>query len=97
MKSPRVTVLEGDGLTVELIQNDDALPLSRAAPAAKSNVDEHGIFKAGVIVNDFEQTLAMLRVRRAEIVIGSFPGRNGQRANVMVKDHAGNLIQFFGK
>lgn len=92
-----VTVLEGDGLIVELIQNDDALPLSKVAPAAKSNVDVHGIFKAGVIVNDFEQALAMLQARHAEIVIGPFPARNGQRANAIVKDNAGNPIQFFGK
>ena len=87
-----VTVLEGEGLIVELIQNDDALSLNKAAPAAKSSVDVHGIFKAGVIVNNFEQTLAMLRARQAEIVMGAFPARNGQRANVI-----GNLIQFFGK
>jgi catechol 2,3-dioxygenase-like lactoylglutathione lyase family enzyme len=92
-----VTVLEGDGLIVELIQNDDAVPLSKAVPAAKSSVDVRGIFNAGVIVNDFEQTLAMLRARHAEIVIGPFPARNGQRANVIVKDNACNLIQFFGK
>jgi hypothetical protein len=39
----------------------------------------------------------MLRARRAEIVIGSFPARNRQRADVIVKDNAGNLIQFFVK
>jgi hypothetical protein len=39
----------------------------------------------------------MLRARRAEIVIGPFPARNSQPADLIVKDNAGNLIQFFVK
>jgi catechol 2,3-dioxygenase-like lactoylglutathione lyase family enzyme len=92
-----VTVLEGGGLIVELIQQDDALPLSKAAPAVKDNLLVHGIFKAGVIVDDFDKTLAMLRARHIEIAVGPFPARAGQRANVIIRDNAGNLIQFFGK
>ena len=69
-----VAVLEGDGLIVELIQHDSARPLTTAAPAAKEPLYIHGIFKVGVIVSDFEKTLA----------------------NVIVRDNAGNLIQFFG-
>jgi hypothetical protein len=57
----------------------------------------HGISKVGVIVDDFDGTLATLKARGVEIYIGPFPARNGQRANVIVKDNAGNLIQFFGK
>jgi catechol 2,3-dioxygenase-like lactoylglutathione lyase family enzyme len=58
MRVPRtdnaaVTVLDGGGLIVELIQHDDALPLSRAAPAAHDRLMIHGLFKAGVIVADF--------------------------------------------
>lgn len=102
MQSPKrdhaaVTVLEGGGLIVELIQHDDALPLGKAAPAVKGNLLVHGVFKAGVIVDDFDKTLAMLRARGAEIFIGPFPARPNQRANVIIKDNAGNLIQFFGK
>jgi len=92
-----VTVLEGDGLIVELIQNDDAMPLSRAAPAMANNILVHGIFKVGVIVPDFDRTLATLRARQVEIAYGPFPARPDQRANVIVRDNAGNLIQFFGK
>jgi len=92
-----VTVLEGGGLIVELIQHDDAVALAKAAPAIKGNLFVHGMFKAGVIVDDFEKTLAMLRARGVEIVIGPFPAKANQRANVIIKDNAGNLIQFFGK
>ena len=92
-----VTVLEGGGLIVELIQQDDAVALGKAAPAIKGNMFVHGIFKAGVIVDDFDKTLAMLRARGVEIVIGPFPAKANQRANVIIKDNAGNLIQLFGK
>ena len=102
MESPRrdkftVTVLEGGGLIVELIQNDDAVPLRTAAPAATSNFLVHGIFKAGVIVDDLDKTLATLRARGVEIAIGPFPRRGDQRANVIIKDNSGNLIQLFGQ
>jgi hypothetical protein len=92
-----VTVLEGGGLIVELIQHDDALPLSEACPSVKDNLLVHGIFKAGVIVNNFDKTLAKLKARNVEIAFGPFPAGPNQRANFIIKDNAGNLIQFFGK
>jgi hypothetical protein len=92
-----VTVLEGGGLIVELIQHDDALPLSEACPSVKDNLLVHGIFKAGVIVNNLDNTLAKLRARYVEIAFGPFPAGPNQRANFIIKDNAGNLIQFFGK
>jgi len=91
-----VTVLEGDGLIVELIQHDAARPLSTVAPNVKDPVQVHGIFKVGVIVGDFERTLARLKARNVDIAYGPFPARPGQRANVIVRDNAGNMIQFFG-
>jgi catechol 2,3-dioxygenase-like lactoylglutathione lyase family enzyme len=92
-----VIVLEGGGLIVELIQHDDALPLSKAGPTVKDNLLVHGIFKAGVIVEDFDRTIANLRARNVPIAFGPFPARDGQRANVIIRDNSGNLIQFFGK
>jgi catechol 2,3-dioxygenase-like lactoylglutathione lyase family enzyme len=92
-----VTVLEGGGLIVEWIQHDDAVPLDKAAPTVQDHLFIHGLFKAGVVVEDFDKTLAMLRARGVEIAFGPFPKRPNQRANVIVRDNAGNLIQFFGK
>jgi catechol 2,3-dioxygenase-like lactoylglutathione lyase family enzyme len=102
MRAPKVngataTVLEGSGLIVELVQDDAARPLTAAAPGVKESLRVHGFFKAGVVVNDFEKTLAMLKARNAEIAFGPFPARSDQRANVIVRDNAGNLIQFLGK
>ena len=91
-----VAVLEGDGLIVELIQHDAAKPLNSAAPNVKDPLYVHGIFKVGVIVSDFEKTLSTLKARNVEIAFGPYPARPGQRANVIVRDNAGNLIQLFG-
>jgi catechol 2,3-dioxygenase-like lactoylglutathione lyase family enzyme len=91
-----VTVLEGGGLIVELIQHDDAAPLSKAA-AAKDNPLIHGMFKAGVIVDDFDKALAMLKARNVPIAFGPFLAGPNQRANAIIRDNAGNLIQVFGK
>ena len=90
-------VLEGGGLIVELIQHDDARPLQQAAPGAQSHILVHGVVKAGAIVDDFDKTLATLRQRQVEIAYGPYPKSASQRANVIIRDNAGNLIQFFGR
>lgn len=92
-----VIVLEGGGLIVELIQHDDAVPLSKAAPSVKSNLFVHGVVKAGAILADFDKTLAMIRERNVQIAFGPYPARPNQRANVIIQDNAGNLIQLFGE
>jgi catechol 2,3-dioxygenase-like lactoylglutathione lyase family enzyme len=92
-----VIVLEGAGLIVELIQNDDAVPLTTAAPAVKDRMLVHGMVKAGAIVSDFDGMLAKFKERSVPIAFGPYPAREGQRANVIIRDNAGNLIQFFGR
>lgn len=92
-----VNVLEGGGLIVELIQLDDAKPLSRAAPGVSERQLVHGQFKAGLVVENFDATVAALRARQVEIAFGPYPARQNQRANFIIRDNAGNLIQFFGK
>ena len=88
--TPAVTVLEGGGLIVELIQHAQAVPLGR------DPVLTHGFTKAGFVVQDFDRTLATLRQRGVEVAYGPFPARADQRANVIIRDNAGNLIQIFG-
>jgi len=86
-----VTVLEGGGLVVELLQRDGARP-----PAGEAQLT-HGFYKAGVIVKDLDRTLVLLRERGVEIAFGPFPASDTQRANVILRDNAGNLIQLFGE
>ena len=82
--------LEGNGLLVELIKNDDATTVT-AEPEMR-----HGYFKGGAIVSDFDRAVALLRERGVEIAYGPYPARADQRANLIFKDNAGNLIQLFG-
>ena len=92
-----VMVLEGAGLLVELIQHDTAKPLGTVAPGVRGNVYVHGYFKAGLIVEDFDRTIAALRARGIEIAFGPYPKSATQRANAIIRDNAGNLIQFLGR
>ena len=101
MRPPKIekstaVILQGGGLTVELMHHEDAVPLSRAAPAINRNYLVHGIFKAGIVVDDFDKTIATLRARGVQIAIGPFPATAEQRANAIIRDNAGNYIQFFG-
>jgi hypothetical protein len=91
------TILEGGGVIVELLELARAVPLSKAAPSVHEAELVHGIFKAGIIVEDFDATVAVLRSRGVEFAFGPYPAREGQRANVIVRDNTGNLIQFFGR
>jgi catechol 2,3-dioxygenase-like lactoylglutathione lyase family enzyme len=90
-------ILEGGGLLVELIQHDGAKPLGTLAPGVRGSVYVHGYFKAGVIVEDFDRTIAALRARGIEIAFGPYPKSATQRANAIIRDNAGNLIQFLGR
>jgi hypothetical protein len=101
MKAPMtsgaaVIVLEGQGLIVELIQHDGAVPLSKAAPTVKDRFFVHGLAKAGVIVTDFDRTIDGLKQRGVQILYGPFPAKENQRANAIIQDNSGNLIQVFG-
>ena len=93
----KAIVLEGDGLIVELVQHDSAKPRRVVAPAANDAVLIHGIMKAGFIVDDFDKTVASLRAASVPFAFGPYPARAGQRANVIVRDPEGNLIQLFGR
>ena len=90
-ESASAMVLEGGGLIVELVQH------TQAARRATDPVLQHGLFKAGFVVDDLDGTLAALKARHVAIAYGPFPARPNQRANVVIRDAEGNLIQIFGK
>jgi len=84
-----VTVLAGGGLIVELVHNADARPTGGDVGQA------HGIFKAGIVVDSLGKTIELLRSRGVEIAFGPFPARPDALSNCIIRDNAGNLIQFF--
>src|ERR1700741_4918743 len=69
----KMALLQGGGLTVELVQHDDAAPLGSVLPQARGALFVHGIFKVGFTVDDYDATLAAIRARGVPIVIGPFP------------------------
>lgn len=91
-----VTALEGGGLLVELIRDPAARSRSAACPGVSRPELVHGIFKAGFMVKDLGKTVEELGARGIPIAFGPFPARDGQRANLLIRDNAGNLIQIFG-
>ena len=86
-----VIVLSGNGLTVELIRQDDAMDLGEDA------LHTHGFFKAGLVVENLDKTLAALKARNVQIAYGPYPARVDSTSNFIIKDNAGNLVQFFSK
>jgi catechol 2,3-dioxygenase-like lactoylglutathione lyase family enzyme len=82
--------LEGDGILVELLQHEAARPGTTPSELT------HGIAKAGLMVPDFAKTVAALRSRGVTFFGGPYSARPGQRANVMFKDNAGNMLQILG-
>ena len=84
-----VIVLEGGGLIVELIQLDEALSMNEVAPSIDNNMLVHGIVKVGVIVEDFDKTVEILKERNVSIAFGPFPATAEQRANIIIRDNAG--------
>ena len=93
----RMVALSGGGLLIELIEQQGAVPLSTAAPHISHDTQVHGIFKAGVVVADWDGLIAGLKARGVPIAIGPFPRRKDQRANLIIRDNNGNYIQFFEK
>lgn len=89
-----VLILGGGGLIVELIERGDAMPLRQAAPTVTHDAMVHGVFKAGVIVKDWDALLAGLKARDIPIALGPFAASAEQRANLIIRDNNGNYIQF---
>jgi catechol 2,3-dioxygenase-like lactoylglutathione lyase family enzyme len=92
MRAPKlektaVVVLEGGGLTVELLQHSDAVALKAAASAVAANYLIHGPFKVGVIIEDFDGLVATLRTREIPIAIGPFRATRDQPANLIIRDN----------
>ncbi|HEU5181743.1 MAG TPA: VOC family protein [Candidatus Polarisedimenticolia bacterium] len=85
-----VRVLEGGGLIVELVHQDSAVP---AGCGTTDPALCHGLFKVGVLVKDLGKTLEKLAGRGVPVAFGPFPAQPNQRANAIIRDNAGNLIQ----
>ena len=88
--------LSGGGLELELLSHAQATA-PRDPMDMSAKVMTRGWMKVGLHVTNFDATIAALRSRGIEIVNGPWPPRTDQRANAMIRDNAGNLIQIFGE
>ena len=88
----KARVLEGSGIIIELLKHPEAS--TQGDPAS---FRRHGIFKVGFVVEGYDHLLTTLRQRQVPIALGPFPARADQRANFIIRDNAGNMLQFFGK
>ena len=91
------TILTGNGLIVELVQHADAMALRAAAPALSRVFQIHGIFKAGVVVDDLDATFQELEARKVDIAFRVFSDDALAYRTFAIRDNSGNMIQFFGK
>jgi catechol 2,3-dioxygenase-like lactoylglutathione lyase family enzyme len=90
----QVLILAGGGLMIELIEQRGATSLKQLAPQVQHDTMVHGVFKAGVIVDNWDGLVAGLKARGVPIAIGPFPASAEQRANLIIRDGDGNYIQF---
>jgi catechol 2,3-dioxygenase-like lactoylglutathione lyase family enzyme len=82
-----VRILDGDGLSVELIDHGNATP----GPTGY----QHGLFKAGFHVDDIDAALAWLVERGVDAGIGIFTDQALQVRSFVFRDPWGNRLQIF--
>jgi catechol 2,3-dioxygenase-like lactoylglutathione lyase family enzyme len=92
-----LSILEGHGVMIELVQEVKALPLSTVAPTITQPQHIHGIYKVGFIVDDTSKIVHLLKSKGIKIVMGPYPARPGIRSNLAIRDNSGNLVMFIGK
>lgn len=96
-KKSAMVVLQGNGLSVELIWLADAVPLSQIAPQLKGCHQLHGIFKAGIFVDDLGAAWNEFKARSVTIAFEPFFDASMQCRMFAVRDNNGDILQFFGK
>ncbi|HWC20566.1 MAG TPA: VOC family protein [Terriglobales bacterium] len=96
-KKSAVTILQGNGLSVELIWLADAVSLSKIAPALHGSHEVQGIFKAGLFVDDLDAALTQLKSRRVSLAFDPFFDASMQCRMFAIHDNNDNILQFFGK
>jgi catechol 2,3-dioxygenase-like lactoylglutathione lyase family enzyme len=88
-------LLSGHGLEIELLSFRNSV--AQRNPFDPNEKERpRGIVKVGFRVRHLDATLAALRARGVDVMLGPFPPRRDQRANAVLRDNAGNLIQIFG-
>ena len=96
-KKSAVTILQGNGFSVELIWLADAVSLSKIAPELKGSHQVHGIFKSGIFVDDLDSAWQELKSRHVTMAFEPFFDASMQCRMFAIRDNNGNILQFFGR
>lgn len=96
-KKSAVTILQGNGLAVELIWLAQAVSLSSIAPELQGGHQLHGIFKAGIFVDDLDSAWKQLKSLDVIVAFEPFFDAAMQCRMFAIRDNNGNLLQFFGR
>jgi catechol 2,3-dioxygenase-like lactoylglutathione lyase family enzyme len=95
-KIAKFAILEGNGVLIEMLQHTRAVDRKTLAPTATEAHQIHGIFKAGLVVDDLDATYAKLKQLGVDIAYGIMPAGDASMRSFIVRDPEANLIQFFG-
>jgi catechol 2,3-dioxygenase-like lactoylglutathione lyase family enzyme len=91
------TILQGNGLSVELVWFANAVPLAKVAPQLQGSHQLHGIFKSGIFVDDLDDALKALKSRNVTMAFETFYDKSMDCRMFAIRDNNGNILQFFGK
>ena len=95
-KVARGILLDGHGSLLEIVQHSKAKPLTTVLPHGEA-YQIHGIFKIGFHVRDIDVAYQAMTVSGAEVVYKLALAREMGLRSFTIRDHDGNLVQFFGK
>ena len=96
-KKSAVTILQGNGFSVELIWLAEAVSLSKIAPELKGSHQVHGIFKSGIFVDDLDSALKQLKSRHVTVAFEPFLDSSMQCRMFAIRDNNEDILQFFGR
>jgi catechol 2,3-dioxygenase-like lactoylglutathione lyase family enzyme len=96
-KIAKFALLESEGHILEIVQHTQARPLAEVAPAVKKAHEVHGIFKVGFHVRNLDAVYKAIKERGVAIAYDIIPAKDIDLRTFIIRDNAGNLVQFFGK
>ena len=91
-KIAKFALLQYENNVIEIIEHSAAKP-----SAVKNAFEAHGIFKIGFVVRDLDAVYARVKERKIAIAYDLMNAKDIPLRSFSIRDHAGNMIQFFGK
>ena len=94
-KVARGILLDGHGSLLEIVQHSSQA--AHHGPAARRGISDPRNFQIGFHVRDIDVAYQAMTVSGAEVVYKLALAREMGLRSFTIRDHDGNLVQFFGK